>query len=102
MVIVTAAVFPALSDAVTAILFLPSIRFIPSTVNVFLATVALMPFTLTEAVLSSMVPVKVIVFVVTLLPSAGEVMVIAGGVLSRIMVALYVYDQFPVLSENFA
>lgn len=89
MVTVMAAwlVLSAGSVAVAVMVFCPSASCI-SAVKVLLVTCAFIPFTVTAAVSSSIVPVIVIGVALLALPSAGEVMAIIGSVLSMFTVVL--------------
>jgi len=84
MVIEAELLLPMESVAETAIMFAPLIRVMPAAVKVLLDTAAFMPFTVTVAALSSIVPVTEIVAVFTVAPFAGEVIEIRGAVVSAL------------------
>jgi len=78
---------------VTAIVFWPTFNGMPLAVKLWIPasagmTVAAMPFTLTDAWLSSIVPEMAIGCVVDTKPLAGDVIVITGAVVSTIIPSL--------------
>ena len=79
-VMLSVAVLPDESVASTAIVFVPSVRVIA--LLQLVVPVARIPFTVTDAmaVSSDAVPETVIVDVVIIVPSVGNVMVMIGGV----------------------
>src|SRR5665648_263046 len=85
------AVLPEVSVAMAVMVFVPSDR-VRST-SQLVVPVAVMPFTMTDAmaVLSNAIPAIVIVDVVTVAPFVGDVMLSSGGVES-VLITSYVHS----------